>query len=75
MAMPLGLDAAAGLRGLVLAHGLASVEHGRGTPALGGRAAAGPGELCQVMEGRFSVHGHCGDRERTVVRHMDTPTC
>lgn len=58
----------AGLRRLVLAHGFASVEHRRGTPALGGRATAGTGELRQVVEGRLSVHRHCGDMENRRVR-------
>lgn len=65
---PQALVQTAGLRRLVLAHGFASVEHRRGTPALGGRATAGTGELRQVVEGRLSVHRHCGDMEKRRVR-------
>lgn len=61
MVRPQALVRTAGLRRLVLAHGLAAVEHGRGAPALGGRAAAGTGKLCQVVEGWLSVHCHCGN--------------
>ena len=51
------------LRGLVLAHGLAPVQHGRGASALGGRAATGAGELRQVVERGLPVHGHWRDTQ------------
>lgn len=59
---------ATGLRRLVLTHGFASVEHGRGAPALGGCAAAGARELCQVMEGWLSVHCHCENIRQAPLR-------
>lgn len=46
------------LRGLVLAHGFASVQDSRRAPTLGGGAAARAGELRQIMEGWLFVHCH-----------------
>lgn len=50
--------AARALRGFGVAGRLAA-EHARRAAALGGRAAAGAGELGEVVEGRLPVHGHC----------------